>query len=240
MNPIHQLKDLQNIDNNLSEIRSYLGDLPVKVEELKSKETQLASELEKGKERLKHIEVELNKIEVVITAAKEKIDSLKNQLFKVGNNRQYDAIMAEIDHLKESVDQMETKDLELMEEKSQLKEKVKIQEEDLDELTSDLSTRIDKLESTIAESGDRRKELEQERNNRREEIPQSLLSRYDRILKAKKGFAVVAVDERTCEGCGSAIPPQIISFVKAKSNLYNCDVCGRFLFWEEKQLKIKN
>ena len=41
MNSIYQLRELQNIDDSLSEIRSYLGDLPVKVEELKSKETQL-------------------------------------------------------------------------------------------------------------------------------------------------------------------------------------------------------
>ena len=240
MNSIYHLKELQNIDDNLSEIRSYLGDLPVKVEELKSKEAMLIEELENGKVRLKHIEVELNKIEVEIASAKEKINSLKDQLFKVANNRQYDALMAEIDHLKESVDQMETKDLELMEEKSQLKEKVKLQEESLDELTSDLSTRIDKLESTMAESGDRKKKLEQARNNRREEIAQPLLSRYDRILKAKKGLAVVAVGGSACEGCGSAIPPQIVFSVKENSNLYNCDVCGRFLFWEGEQPKTNN
>ena len=169
MDSIHHLKELQNIDDNLSEIRSYLGDLPVKVEELKSKEAMLIEELDNGKYRLKHIEVELNKIEVEIASAKEKINSLKDQLFKVANNRQYDALMAEIDHLKESVDQMETKDLELMEEKSQLKEKVKLQEESLEELTLDLSTRIDKIESTMAESEDRKKKLEQARNNRREE-----------------------------------------------------------------------
>jgi len=240
MDSIHHLKELQNIDNNLSEIRSFLGDLPVKVEELKSREAMLIGELEKGRDRLIHIEVELNKIEVEIIAAREKIDSLKDQLFKVGNNRQYDALMAEIDHLKESVDQKETKDIELMEEKSQLKAKVKLQEDSLDELTSDLSARINKLESTMAESGDRKKELEQERNNRREEIPQSLLSRYDRILKGKKGLAVTAVKGSACEGCGSALPPQIVFYVKAKSNLYNCDVCGRFLFWEEDQPKTNN
>ena len=65
MNSIHHLKELQNIDDNLSEIRSYLGDLPVKVEELKSKEAMLIEELDNGKDCLKHIEVELNKIEVV-------------------------------------------------------------------------------------------------------------------------------------------------------------------------------
>jgi len=127
-----------------------------------------------------------------------------------------------------------------MEEKSQLKEKVKLQEGSLDELTSDLSTRIYKLESTMAESGDRKKKLEQARNNRREEIPQQLLSRYDRILKAKKGLAVVAVGGSACEGCGSAIPSQIIFSVKENSSIYNCDVCGRFLFWEGEQPKTNN
>ncbi len=240
MDSIHQLIELQTIDNNLSEIRSYLGDLPVKVEELKSNETQLISELEKGKDRLKRIEVELKKIEVKIAGSKEKINSLKDQLFKVSNNRQYDALMAEIDHLKESVDQMETKDLELMEEKSQLMERVKTQEENLENITNDLTTRRKKLELTMAESGDRKKELELERNIRREKIHQSLLSRYDRILKAKNGLAIVSVDGKACEGCGSAIPPQKISYVKTRTDLYNCDICGRFLFWEEKQSELIN
>ena len=240
MDSIHHLKELQNIDDKLSEIRSYLGDLPVKVKELKSREAMLIEELDNGKDRLKHIEVELNKIEVEIAVAKEKINSLKDQLFKVANNRQYDALMAEIDYLKESTDQMETKDLELMEEKSQLKEKVKLQKESLDELTSDLSTRIDKLESTMAESGDRKKKLEQARNNRREKIPQSLLSRYDRILKGKKGLAVAAVKGSACEGCGSALPPQSVFSLKEKPKIYNCEVCGRFLFWEKEQPKTNN
>ena len=112
----------------------------------------------------------------------------------MGNNRQYDALMLEIDHLKESVDAMETKDLELMEEKSQLKETVTSQAENLDSLTTDLTSRRGKLESAIAESGDKKETLEKERQNKREEIPQTILSRYDRILKAKKGLAVVSVD----------------------------------------------
>ena len=103
MNSIYQLRELQSIDDSLSEIRSYLGDLPVKVEELKSKETQLIDDLEKGKDRLKRIEVELNKIEVEIAGSTTKIDTLKDQLFKVGNNRQYDALMLEIDHFKDCI-----------------------------------------------------------------------------------------------------------------------------------------
>ncbi len=236
MNSIHHLKELQSIDSSLSEIRSYLGDLPVKVDELKSKETQIINELEEGKERLKHIEVEMNKIEVEINSSKEKIDSLKDQLFKVNNNRQYDALMVEIDYLKESIDKMETNELERLEEKSQLTEKVKSQEENLETLTTDLSERRARLESTMAKSGDQKEKLEEERASQRDEIPQSLLSRYDRIAQARKGLAVVSVNGSACDGCGAAIPPQIVAYVRTKSGLHNCDVCGRFLFWEEKSM----
>ncbi|MDP7037150.1 MAG: C4-type zinc ribbon domain-containing protein [Candidatus Marinimicrobia bacterium] len=240
MDSVYQLKQLQNIDDSLSEIRSYLGDLPLKVDELKSKEIQLNTELESGKDRLRRIEIELKKIEGDLIGSKEKIDSLKDQLFKVSNNRQYDALMVEIDHLKELIDKMETTDLELLEEKSQLTEKVKVQEENLDELTVDLSVRRKKLESTIAESGDRKKILEEERKNKRDGIPSTLLIQYDRILKAKKGLAVVPVNGKACEGCGSTIPPQIIAYVRTKTNLYNCDVCGRFLFWEDQSTETKS
>tara|TARA_Y100001934_G_C12320493_1_gene759795 strand:+ start:1037 stop:1750 length:714 start_codon:yes stop_codon:yes gene_type:complete len=235
MELIFQLKELQIIDSNLEEIRSYLGDLPVKLDELKSREKQLSDNLKKDKDRFKRIEIELNKAEVEIAASRTKIDSLKDQLFKVANNRQYDALMSEIDHLKNLIDDMETKDLELMEEKSHLKEKVNSDQENLKVLTSDLKSKRKILEETMAKSGDKKNILEKERLEKRKNISKGILSTYDRILGAKSGLAVVALEGKACAGCGSAIPPQIVTNVKMNNSLLNCDVCGRFLFWEVKK-----
>ncbi len=101
MNSIQDLIGLQKIDTHLEEIEELLGNLPRKVAALKSEEKTLTSDFEQGKVRLKEIKVELHKAEVNVTGYKEKIEKLKDQLFLVTNNKQYDALMHEIDSLKE-------------------------------------------------------------------------------------------------------------------------------------------
>ena len=135
MNSIQDLIGLQKIDTHLEEIEELLGNLPRKVAALKSEEKTLTSDFEQGKERLKEIKVELHKAEVNVTGYKEKIEKLKDQLFLVTNNKQYDALMHEIDSLKEKLDQNETKELELLEEKDQLSEQVQNQEKTLESIS---------------------------------------------------------------------------------------------------------
>ena len=100
MSIIQQIVELQNIDSNLQEISELLGDLPVKVEELKDKEDSLVQSVKKAKERIKELNLELNKNETKMIDFKEKIDKHKDQLFLVTSNKQYDALQHEIDHLK--------------------------------------------------------------------------------------------------------------------------------------------
>ena len=120
MNLIQNLIGLQQIDTNLEEIEELLGDLPLKVSDLKRKEEILTSDFSQGQKRLKEIKVEFHKIELNVAEFKEKIEKLKDQLSLVTNNKQYDALMYEIDRLKENLDKDETNELELLEENAQL------------------------------------------------------------------------------------------------------------------------
>ena len=49
MSLIQQVVELQNIDSKLQDISELLGDLPIKVEELKDKEDSLIQSVEKAK-----------------------------------------------------------------------------------------------------------------------------------------------------------------------------------------------
>ena len=86
MSIIQQIVELQNIDSNLQEISELLGDLPVKVEELKDKEDSLVQSVKNAKERIKELDLELNKDETKMIDFKEKIDKHKDQLFLVTSN----------------------------------------------------------------------------------------------------------------------------------------------------------
>ena len=233
MNSIQYLIELQKIDSQLAEIEELLGDLPIKVTELKNKEDSLTSDFERGKARLKEISLEQHKTEMNLAEFKEKIDKLKDQLFLVTNNKQYDALMLEIDHLKENLDRNETTELELLEEKDQLSEQAKSQEQSLESLSKDLSSKRVNLDQALAASSSEKKDLESRREETAKDLSASVLARYNRILSARNGLAVVSLEGRSCGGCGAALPPQLVAEVKTLMTIQNCSICTRFLFWEK-------
>jgi uncharacterized protein len=233
MSSIKKLIDLQEIDSQLNELEDILGDLPKKVDELIIKEKQTIKDIENGKQRIKEIQLDLNKTELRVKEDNQKIDNLKDQLFKVTTNKQYDALMLEIDHLKEQLDKDETIDIELMEEKDTLEEQIKNQEKNVESVSKDLSERRESLEILLHETAEQKAQLESDRDKLMKSIEPNVLKRYGVIRSARRGTAVVPVLGASCSGCGAVVPPQKIAEIRADKTPYTCDECSRFLFIEK-------
>ena len=221
---------LQEIDTKLQDLNDLLGDLPGKVEQLNDQEDALKKSLIENKNRLKDIEVEVHTKEVRIDAINEKVDKLKDQLFLVTNNKQYDALMQEIDYLKEERSTLESETLATMEEKDVLTQSVEKMQSELESLTQDLSNRRGKLESAISKSAEEKSDLEKKRSDKIHQIDSTTLSVYNRVLQARANLAVVMLSGQACGGCGAHIPAQIVAEVKANTRIHNCAVCRRFLY----------
>ena len=146
---MEQLIRLQNIDTKLKDLNDLLGDLPSKVEDLNRQEESVKSSIVDKKTRSKELDLGINKIELDVSEIIGKIDKLKDQLFLVTNNKQYDALMAEIDHLKEQKSNFENDLIELMEEKETNSDLIIKMESELESLSENLIVRREKLESVI-------------------------------------------------------------------------------------------
>lgn len=227
---IDKLVGLQEIDTKLKDLSDLLGDLPAKVEELNNQEQSIKDSLISNKKRLKELEVEIHKREVDVNQVNDKISKLKDQLFLVTNNKQYDALMAEIDHRKDKRSSFETESINFLEEKETLTTSVSKMESELDDLTNDLSNRRLKLESSISDSAEEKKELDDLRSAQLSGLDNSIMLIYDKVQIHRDGVAVVEISGGACGGCGAHVPPQVITEVRAKEGLHRCGVCGRFLF----------
>ena len=232
MSVIQKIIKLQNIDSQLQDIAELLGDLPIKVESLKDEESSLITSLENGKLHLKELDFHLNKFEGQLKDINIKIEKHKDQLFLVTNNKQYDALQLEIDHLKTKLDEIETKSLEYTEEKEELEKRIKTESENLGTLSSKLKERRIKLENLMSQSSEEKSKLESDRKNHIRNIDESILSQYSRIQNARGGLSVVSISGSACGGCGAFIPPQIITEVRANTLARTCDSCSRFLYWD--------
>ena len=186
-----------------------------------------------SKKRLKELEVEIQKREREIAQIDDKISKIKDQLFLVTNNKQYDALMTEMDHFKDKKSTFESETISFLEEKEELTDSIKTLETELSQLSDDLQQRRKKLESAISESADEKLLLEKQRKEKVDTLDVNIISVYDKVMGAREGIAVVPIVGSGCGGCGAHIPPQTITEVRAGTAMHRCDMCGRFLYNEE-------
>ena len=226
---ITRLVELQDIDSQLEDLNSLLGDLPKMVDELNEKENSLKDRVEADKVTLKEINLNSSKSEKVNSDLQEKINKLTDQLFLVTNNKQYDALTNEIEHLKEQKKENEELLISNLEEKETLEKNINENEASLEELKTDLDVRRNKLDEALSETADEKAALENSRKKQVTEIDDNTMQVYNKVISARSGIAVVPLSGNSCGGCGAALPLQMVSEIRA-GDLHNCQSCGRFVY----------
>ena len=227
---MQHLIELQEIDNQLQDLNSLLGDLPKRVNEMNQEEEVLSTNLEKNKIHLKEIRVESHKSEVKVEEIDNKIDKIKDQLFLVTNNKQYDALMHEIDYLKEEKSRIESKILIFLGEKDELNNNIENEEIQLKSLADELVNRKKKLKTMLSKSADEKSVLEQKRQEKVQQIDSNTIALYNQVSGARDGLAVIHLSGNSCGGCGAAITMQTISEIRSNNTIYRCDICSRFVY----------
>ena len=226
---ITRLVELQDIDSQLEDLNSLLGDLPKMVDELNEKENSLKDRVEADRVSLKEINLNSSKSEKVNSDIQEKINKLTDQLFLVTNNKQYDALTNEIEHLKEQKKENEDLLILNLEEKENLEKNINENEATLKKLKTDLDVRRNKLDEALSETADEKAALEDSRKKYVIEIDDTTMQVYNKVISARSGIAVVPLSGNSCGGCGAALPLQMVSEIRA-GDLHNCQSCGRFVY----------
>ena len=226
---ITRLVELQDIDSQLEDLNSLLGDLPKMVDELNEKENSLKDRVEEDKVILKEINLNSSKSEKVNSDIQEKINKLTDQLFLVTNNKQYDALTNEIEHLKEQKKENEELLISNLEQKETLEKNINENEASLEELKTDLDARRNKLDEALSETADEKAALENSRKKQITGIDDNTMQVYNKVISARSGIAVVPLSGNSCGGCGAALPLQMVSEIRA-GDLHNCQSCGRFVY----------
>ena len=233
MSALHQLTKLQEVDTALLELEQMKGDLPRKVEELTDRMKELTGAIEVNEKRLMEIELEIRRIHGTESDRKSKIEKLKDQLYLVKTNREYDALVSEIDHIKAEIDEEELRELELSEEKDRLEEQVKLDKLQTEQMVTELRTRKEELAKTISETENEYQALIVRREALTPRIDFRYIAIYDRVRNARDGIAVVPIEDHACGGCYSRITSQTLVEIRGGNMIIQCPVCRRILYWRE-------
>jgi len=229
VNRLTTLYELQHIDDQLDELEELRGDLPLTVNDLNSRMSEIQNQIDNKETEKKEALEKQKENEEEIERLEKSLKKFKSQLYQVRNNKEYDALTKEIDHSEEKIEKMQSENVEL--ENIVEKSKIDINElkPKLEELKEDLKNKEAELKKIIKANEKEEEKLKVEREKAVKNVKKSDYNTYMRIRKAKSGTAVATIVRGACSGCHNVVPPQRQIEIRASKRLYICESCGRLL-----------
>ena len=223
------LYELQKIDDQLDELEELRGDLPIAVESLQERISQIKNEIaDKEKQREESLEKRQgNEEEIEKLQANQK--KFKAQLYQVRNNKEYDALTKEIDHTEEQTTKLLTENDSFADQSKILADDIEKIKPQLEELKEELKIKGADLKEIVKANEKEEGKLKAHRKEIVEKTKKPDYSAYMRIRKAKKGKAVVTIRRSACSGCHNIVPSQRQLEIRRNNKLFFCEYCGRIL-----------
>ena len=228
---IELLMKLQDIDYFIGELERSKDYLPDMIENLRKEVAETEETLASHKKRLTEARLEQKSLETETAANYEALEKYQHQMLSIKTNKEYDALMQEIDRCKETIALSEDKTLLLMDEVNELTEKIEEYTARLDKVTRRNTEQLEQLQNQIDAVGEKMQVKDDERKNVLVRIPKPLMSAYERIRKGRGGDVVVPVRRRSCGACYKQLEPHVVQEIKKADKIITCDSCGRILYW---------
>jgi len=222
-----QVKDLE-----LRKATQSLKSFPPERKKLEGEIEAAKSALEEVSLGVKNSEVERQRMEDEVEAAQEKIRKLKNQQLDVRKNEEYEALSHEIAALEKKVEEIEDRELVLLDSIDAAQTNLEEQEKVTASMVERLKRGLEKIDADEQSLREQLAGLEKEVEARRDAVDAGLLETYDSLwAHIKRPPVVVPLKDQQCGGCHLRVSNEIEAAVQAFKPIV-CDQCGRLLFVE--------
>ena len=232
------LLTLQKIDKDLIEIRK----------EINERNSQLSNnETEKRKieDELKKLELEISQTErlyeqsvIEVDESTSKVKKWEKRMHEIKNQREQQALLREIEHLKQQKDLLENQSEEVGLRLQQLKDQFDESSKELLQKSSVFEEMNKTNSGDLEELKTKMNSLEKKKNDGAISLNKSLFSKYKLIIARRQGTAVVEVKGQKCMGCNRMVTPQMWNTMHTKLDLFQCPSCQRYIFLMDKLVQL--
>jgi hypothetical protein len=224
---------LQDLDQKIVTLQKQITEVPAKIQSFQ----QTAERIRKAHEDTVGQAHELAKLrrahEGEVELKRAKLSKLKDQLMAVKTNKEYTAMLHEIQGAEDHIRVDEDKILEIMEKMESLEGSLKASEKGLTSELTGLEQHIRLLESSVPHMEEEMTKLRDEKALIEQRVEAELLSRYRQIAQARRGIALAEARDELCTACHVRIRPQVYADLLRSEHIFACDSCNRILFLRE-------
>jgi predicted nucleic acid-binding Zn-ribbon protein len=224
--------ELQKIDLELKSIKEGRDRYPKEMKKLEEKQKIERERIQKEKEKVESLEKTRRQKEGHLNLEQEKIKRAEGRMSEVKTNKEYQALLSEIDAIKEANSRMEEEILQVMDEIDELKKDLLKREKEVGVILEKIEVERKKLQEKIAHDEKAWNEKMERREVLSKQIESKLLKLYNTLKEKRQGVGVVSAKNETCQGCFVNVPPQMFIEVQKNNILIRCPNCNRILYWD--------
>ena len=230
---IRQLVALQHVDDAIHTVKIDLKNAPQEVEELARSFTTHSEQRNRVLDKLQHLKEQQKRLDVDIDDDSVRIKKSKSKLMQVANNREYQAVVREMDNMERMNRSREEERLALHEERNIQESTLAEVETAWNAIKENLESKKAGLDKRLADAERKLAALEADRSSTGSEVPTPILSRYEFIRRRLEHPVIVSVDSGVCSGCHIAIPPQVYIELQRGQQILSCPNCQRLIYWDQ-------
>lgn len=233
-----QIQDLHLLDAQVRGLSSRLNAATRRRDAQASKLAQLQTQHRELEDQLKHCQAAAAAAEKQVGDVDARIDEHRDHMNSVTSNKQYSALLVEVNTLKDKKSKLEEQALAEMTGVEECRASL----EELDQQITEQKKLVDNAEAEVdaarSEVGDRLDDVQKQRDEAAGQLPDDVLRDFERLADAYEGEAVVEIEEQdrrrneyTCGGCFMSLPFETVNKLIAKTEeVVHCTNCNRILF----------
>lgn len=226
------LLDIQELALEILAARSVVEGAPARIEEAEARFRERNAEYVAIKERFEAIEADRKARTLELTTLEESKKHFQDSLMQVKNQREYAAVLKEIDAVKARITENEDAILSSMDDVESLKSDLEARAAHIeseraivDKERADVEAAVTDAEAAIDRASRRRAELEAG-------LPAALVANVRRVEEGRRGVFLVRADREMCSACHVRIRPQVYQEIRQALRLHVCGNCKRYLYYE--------
>jgi len=234
---LRRLVRLQEILAAAEGLADKIDGIPAEVARLEKELLAAEKNLETGRSGLQDLQKDRRRLEMELMGIESKIVKYQSQLLEVKTNKEYQAVLKEIETFRAERAACDEKILLEMEAGEERARDLRAQEEALGRKRRDTAEAKTRLDGLLQQLRRETEILAEERRGVEATIAPVYLDSFLKVAKQRRGLALVAVRDELCGGCHVRVMPKLIQQVRRATGLISCDSCKRFLYVAEDFVK---
>ena len=230
---LNLLIQLQEIDGKIRSLVEQKKRMPEALANLENKRVAIKADLEKSKENLVAAQKNKRDRDKDLEVGVLKVEKLKAHTSEIKNNKEYQALLKEIETAEQENKAIEDDILSLMEKIDEASAAIVATEQQAKDDEAAIQAEQKELGVAISQIEAELNSVEQARQEQVSRIQPVVLAHYQKLLLSKAGIAIAEARGEACSGCYMSIPPQVFVNVKKNESIITCPQCGRILYYKE-------